>query len=160
MKLIVGLGNPGKEYENTRHSAGSHLVDMTKRDLGGTKKDIVFFKNTTFMNDSGIDVRKTINRLKISLEDVLVIHDDFDLELGQFRLQFGRSAAGHKGVRSVIEELGSRDFWRLRIGIGHPQTGVEANDYVLEHFSPQEQQILDSLYPQILAAVQDWVLKK
>lgn len=160
MKLVIGLGNPGKEYENTRHNTGSHLVDMIKRDLEGTRKDAVFFKNATFMNDSGIAVKETINRLKTPLEDLLIIHDDFDLELGQFRLQFGRSAAGHKGVQSVIEELGSRDFWRLRIGIGHPQTGVEANDYVLEHFSPQEQQILDSLYPRILAAVRDWVLKK
>ncbi len=160
MKLIIGLGNPGKEYENTRHNTGFCFVDMIKRDLEGAKKDVVFFKNTTLMNDSGLAVKKTINRLKTPLEDLLIIHDDFDLELGQFRLQFGRSSAGHRGVQSVIEELVSQDFWRLRVGVGPLPVGVEASDYVLERFSPQEQQIIDSLYPQILAAVQDWVLKK
>jgi len=162
MKLLVGLGNPGKKYENTRHNTGSHFVGMIQRDLGGIKKnrDTVFFRNTGFINNSGIDVKKTINRLEVSLEDLLIIHDDFDLELGQFKLQLGRSSAGHKGVQSVISELGSKDFWRLRIGAGHLPTGVEANDYVLEHFSLQEQQILDSLYPQILTAVKNWVLKE
>ncbi len=161
MKLIVGLGNPGKKYENTRHNTGFWLVDrlLTEpRSVSGDKTKVS--KNTGFINNSGIDVKKTINRLEVSLEDLLIIHDDFDLELGQFKLQLGRSSAGHKGVQSVISGLGSKDFWRLRIGAGHLPTGVEGNDYVLECFSSQEQQILDSLYPQILTAVKDWVLKK
>jgi PTH1 family peptidyl-tRNA hydrolase len=157
MKLIVGLGNPGKQYENTRHNIGFWAVDRLRDDL---KADgVVFFKNTSFVNDSGVDVRKTINRLKTPLEDLLVIHDDFDLELGQFKMQFGRSDAGHKGVRSIINELGSRDFWRLRIGTGKLPEGVDADDYVLDRFPPSEQQVLDSLYPQILDKVRDWVLK-
>ena len=155
MKLIVGLGNPGKWYDNTRHNLGFRFVDLLKADLDG----VVFFKNSSFINEAGKEVRKTISYFKISLEDVLVIHDDFDLELGRFKLQFGRSAAGHKGVQSVIDELGSRDFWRLRVGVGHPPRGVEPNDYVLDHFSSQEREILDSIFPQILAAVKDWVLK-
>ncbi len=166
VKLIVGLGNPGKEFENTRHNTGFWIVDRLERGEFGVEKKlrpqdfVKFFKNKTFINDSGTDVKKIISRLKIPLEDLLVIHDDFDLELGQFRLQFGRSAAGHKGAQSVIDELGSKDFWRLRIGTGVLPDGVEANDYVLDHFSPSEQQILDSLSPQILATVKDWVLPK
>ena len=158
MKLIVGLGNPGKQYENTRHNTGFWLVDRLKEDLRGS--EVGFFKNTSFINNSGIEVKKAIRRFGVSLEDVLVVHDDFDLDLAKFKLQFGRSSAGHKGVQSVIDELGSKNFWRLRVGVGHPSVGVEPNDYVLERFSLQEQEILDSLYPQILTTVQDWVLKK
>jgi len=159
MKLIVGLGNPGKQYENTRHNLGFWVVDMIKRDWRGMKKDVIFFKNTAFINDSGADVKKTITLLKILLEDLLVIHDDFDLELGQFKLQFGHSSAGHRGVQSIIDELGAKDFWRLRIGTGKLPEGMDADDYVLGRFSPPEQQVLDSLYPQILATIRDWVLK-
>jgi len=158
MKLIVGLGNPGKKYENTRHNTGFWLVDrLVTEPRSVTDDGVRVFKNTTFINDSGVDVKKAIRRFGVSLEDVLVVHDDFDLELGQVKLQFGRSAAGHKGVQSVIDELGSKDFWRLRVGVGHPPAGIEANDYVLECFSPQEQEVLDSIYSQILATVQDWV---
>ena len=89
----------------------------------------------------------------------MVVHDDFDLELGQFRIQSNRSSAGHKGVQSLIDELGSQSFSRLRVGTGHPPIGTEANDYVLGRLSSQEQEILGSIYPQILATVQDWVLK-
>jgi len=156
MKLIFGLGNPGKEYEGTRHNTGFFFVDrLEKEGLGFVK----FYKNKNFINDSGTDVKKTINYLKIPLEDLLVIHDDFDLELRRFKLQFGRSDAGHKGVRSIINELGSKDFWRLRIGTGKLPKGVDADDYVLDRLFPSEQQILNSLYPQILITVKDWVLK-
>ena len=173
MKLIVGLGNPGKKYKGTRHSVGFWLVDRLCTEprparlafgdskAGGsvTGDGVRFFKNSNFINDSGIEVKKTISFYKILLGDVLVIHDDFDLELGQFKLQSKRSSAGHKGVRSVIDELGSKDFWRLRVGVDRPPAGVEANDYVLERFSSQEQEVLDSLYPQILTTVKDWLLR-
>jgi PTH1 family peptidyl-tRNA hydrolase len=167
MKLIVGLGNnPCEKYHNTRHNTGFWAVDTLKDDLKAgaspatTVGEAVFFKNSGFINNSGVEVKETINRFGVSLEDLLVIHDDFDLELGQFKLQFGRSSAGHKGVQSVIDQLGSKNFWRLRIGVGLLPVGVEANDYVLDRFSPQEREILDSIYPQILATVKDWVLKK
>lgn len=158
MKLIVGLGNPGKKYEGTRHNLGFFLVDLLKKEIA--RPGVVFFKNSNFINEAGEEVRKTISFYKIPLEDVLVIHDDFDLELGQFKLHANRSSAGHKGVQSLIDQLGSQNFSRLRVGIGHPPEGIEANDYVLERFSPQEQEVLDSIYPQILIAVQNWVLKK
>jgi PTH1 family peptidyl-tRNA hydrolase len=156
--LIVGLGNnPRRKYRNTRHNNGFWAVDRLRDDL---ESGVKFFKNSGFINNSGIELKKIISHLGIRLEDLLIVHDDFDLQLGQFKLQFGRSSAGHKGVQSVIDELGSKDFWRLRIGVGHLPEGIEANDYVLERFSPQEREILDSLYPQILTAVRDWVLKK
>lgn len=158
MKLVVGLGNPGKAYENTRHNLGFHFVDLLKKEL--ISSGATFFKNSSFINEAGKEVKKTISYYKTSLEDVLVIHDDFDLELGQFKLQSNRSSAGHKGIQSLINEIGSQGFWRLRIGIGHPSLEVEANDYVLEHFSSQEQEILGSIYPQILITVKDWLLKK
>jgi PTH1 family peptidyl-tRNA hydrolase len=159
MKLIVGLGNPGKRYVGTRHNIGFWLLRQLVKEFNSLSA-ATFYKNSGFINECGWEIKRTISRLKISLEDTLVIHDDFDLPLGQFRLHFNRSAAGHKGVQSVMDELGSKAFWRLRVGIGKPAEGVEANDYVLEKFSPQEQQILDLLYPQILAAIKDWVLKK
>jgi len=158
MRLIIGLGNPGERYKGTRHNLGFWVVDRLRKDI--TDPEVVFFKNTNFINDSGVDIRKTIDRLKVQLEDVLVIHDDFDLRLGQFKLQFGRSDAGHKGVRSVIAELGSQGFWRLRVGIGHPPERVEANGYVLAPFSPQEKEVLEVIYPQILTTVEDWLLKE
>ncbi len=158
MRLIVGLGNPGKECEGTRHNIGFWMVDRLKKEISG--RETSFFKNSNFVNEAGKDVKKTISRLKIPLEDVLIIHDDFDLELGQFKLQFNRSSAGHKGVQSVIDELGSQAFWRLRIGIRHPPEGVEADDYVLARFSPQEREILEATFPQILLTAQNWLLKK
>jgi len=160
MKLIVGLGNPGKQYQNARHNTGFWLVDRLSAEPRSVTNGVRFFKNTSFINDSGVDVKKAIRRFGVSLEDLLVVHDDFDLRLGQFKLQFGRSSAGHKGVQSVIDELDSKDFWRLRVGVGHPPVGGEANNYVLEHLSLQEQEILNSIYPQILATIKDWLLKK
>jgi len=156
--LVVGLGNPGKEYANTRHNLGFFFVDLLKKEI--TASGVTFFKNSSFINEAGKEVKKTISWHKITLEDVLVVHDDFDLELGQFRVQSNRSSAGHKGVQSLINEIGSQGFFRLRVGIGHPPAEVEANDYVLEHFSPQEQKILDSIYPRILITVKDWLLKE
>jgi len=158
VKLVVGLGNPGKEYANTRHNLGFFFVDLLKKEI--TASGVTFFKNSSFINEAGKEVKKTISWHKITLEDVLVVHDDFDLELGQFRVQSNRSSAGHKGVQSLINEIGSQGFFRLRVGIGHPPAEVEANDYVLEHFSPQEQKILDSIYPRILITVKDWLLKE
>ena len=178
MKLIVGLGNPGKKYVNTRHNLGFHFVDLLKIDLeAGTPRrrsfgslrgrspattatGAIFFKNSSFINEAGKEVKKTISWHKILLEDVLVVHDDFDLELGQFRIQSNRSSAGHKGVQSLIDELGSKDFSRLRVGISPPPSGIEANDYVLECFSPQEQEVLASIFPNILATTKDWLLQK
>lgn len=161
MKLIVGLGNPGEKYENTRHNVGFWLIERLYTELNSVCGcDFKLFKNTNFVNECGKDIKKTIGLRKISLEDMLVIHDCFDLPLGHFKLQFNRGAAGHKGVQSIIDETGSKSFWRLRIGIGHPPEGVEADDYVIEKFSPPEQEILESLYPQIFTTVKDWVLKE
>lgn len=161
MKLLVGLGNPGKKFDGTRHNIGFWLVDRLSLEFNS--KDCCsfrFFKNTGFINECGKEIKKTISRLKISLEDMLVIHDCFDIPVGEFKLQFNRGAAGHKGVQSIVDETGSRSFWRLRVGINHPPKGVHANDYVLEKFSRREQAVLDALYPQIENSIRDWLLKK
>jgi aminoacyl-tRNA hydrolase len=220
MKLIVGLGNPDKEYWNTRHNLGHWLVErlvgdndfdfrvgcvFTKADAvgddggsvggggrgggrgGGGGRDeggglptadlrcdknkrslefvtkgygVVLARNAGFINNSGRDVLRLAREFGSKLSDLLIVHDDFDLPLGRFKLQFNRSAAGHKGVQSVINELGSKAFWRLRVGIGKPPAGVDADDYVVASFSPSEWEVLESLYPQLRAAVEDWLLQK
>ncbi|OIP98311.1 aminoacyl-tRNA hydrolase [candidate division WWE3 bacterium CG09_land_8_20_14_0_10_39_24] len=165
MKLIVGLGNPGKEYENTRHNTGFIVLENFRKkhfpaeEWRFEKKfnaEIIFikdcFKGTplkkahplflllmrplTFMNNSGEAVVKASTYYKIAPKDIVVIHDDLDIPLGEFRLQKGRGAAGHHGVESVIKALGTKDFWRLRVGINGPLRR-ECNDdakFVLESF--------------------------
>lgn len=162
MKLVVGLGNTGKKYNNTRHNLGHWVVERLKkmRSHEFESKQIILAKNVGFMNESGEDVLRLVKKAGADLKNLLIIHDDFDVPLGEFKLQFGRSSAGHKGVQSVIDELGSKDFWRLRVGIGRPPAGVEADDFVISEFSPPEQEIIDDLFPSLLQAVEDWVLKK
>ena len=152
MKLIVGLGNPGKEYEKCRHNTGFILLDnfASEKDLKWkfSKKfeseiaefgDMVFAKPQTFMNNSGIAVSKLVNFYKISLDDLVVIHDDVDLSLGVMKKQKGKNAAGHHGVEDIIEKLGSKDFWRIRIGVGKPQnSNIPVDKWVLQNFGEEE----------------------
>jgi len=115
MKLVVGLGNPGKEYENTRHNTGRIVVGMIEKKLGEDKK-IKFITPDTFMNNSGKAVVSLI-KTKKDLKDLVVIHDDIDLPLGKMKISFNRSSGGHNGVGSVIKILKSEEFLRIRIGI-------------------------------------------
>lgn len=136
MKLIIGLGNPGKEYENTRHNVGFMAVDFLARELEAedflendkfqSSMSRVFYRNDTvllvkpltFMNLSGEAVQKMMSFYKIEPHDLIVIHDEMDLPLGEIRESFGKNSAGHKGIESIIEKCGTKDFMRLRIGIG------------------------------------------
>jgi len=156
MKLIVGLGNPGKKYEETRHNAGFMLVDALAKVVAGGQvvwqeekrmealsfrfDDFLFVLPQTFMNDSGRAVSKLVNFYKIPSQEIFVVHDDVDLSLGKLKLQVGGSSAGHHGVDSLIHELGTDQFIRLRVGIGRPGpgTGIDVERYVLEDFSPEE----------------------
>jgi len=156
MKLIVGLGNIGKEYEKTRHNVGFMAVDKisdfykfenwsleekfeTEIARGEIKNEkIILIKPQTFMNLSGRAVQKTMNFYKIETKDLIVIHDDLDIALGTFRLGFGRSSAGHKGVQSIIDYLGSKDFNRIRVGIQIPDRKIPTEKYVLGNFSKEE----------------------
>lgn len=135
MKLIVGLGNPGKEYEKTRHNVGFMALDKLRQELNGSEWNAnkkffgdvsevmvdgtkhMFLKPTTYMNDSGKAVKAVITFYKISPEDVIVVHDEKDLPLGDVRVQFERGHAGNNGIRSIIEHLKTKAFHRVRIGI-------------------------------------------
>jgi len=168
MKLFFGLGNPGKEYENTRHNLGqmiirnyvetfckTSLLNRTKfnSQICEINKNI-FAISTDFMNLSGTSVRKVADFYKIPPENIYLIHDDLDLPVGEWRLQFDRGPAGHNGVKSVIENLGTQAFWRLRIGIGKPEFD-NAEEYVLKPFSKDEKVLISQTIDKITKEISD-----
>ncbi len=160
MRLIVGLGNPGQEYEDTRHNAGYWLLDRIARacevvfrpanrfhgDMTPVRvgnDDVWLLKPTTFMNASGRAVDAVMRFYRIAPEQVLVVHDDLDLLPGQVRLKKGGGAGGHNGLKDTISVLGSADFLRLRIGIGHPGQRDDVVNYVLHRPSEDEQDAIN-----------------
>jgi PTH1 family peptidyl-tRNA hydrolase len=168
-KLIVGLGNPGRKYIHNRHNVGfqclarlaqvhglSFAQRRAKASLAvGKIADIrvVIARPLTYMNLSGQAVRQLVSFYKLSLEDILVIYDDLDLPLGTIRLRPEGGSGGHKGMRSIIEALGSQTFPRLRVGIGRPPDN-DAVSYVLSDFTADEQIELESVYERVVAAVE------
>lgn len=148
MKLIVGLGNPGKKYQNTRHNLGFEviqpifsLVKQQKFDslIAKQANDFIIALPQTYMNNSGDAVSKIANYYKIKPADIWIIHDDVDLPLGTIRLSKNSSSAGHKGVTSVINALGTKDFYRFRLGILTSAKGrMPTESFVLQKFSAQE----------------------
>lgn len=172
MKLIIGLGNIGLKYIHTRHNLGFLILDSYIKEKNLNQKwiksskfssllydldsDIVLAKPQALMNNSGKTVQKLINFYKVKLSNVLIIHDDLDLNLSDFKLQLGRSSAGHKGVESVIDSLGSQEFWRLRVGIGRPPENVEAEEYVLQEFGKLEKLAIRDLLPKIFNEIENW----
>jgi len=159
VKLIVGLGNPKKEYEKSRHNTGFMLVDKYAKGQGLdwetnekfqseviVQKDSVLAKPQTFMNESGTAVSKILNFFKIDLKDLTVVHDDVDLPFGTVRRQFGAGPAGHHGVEDIIEKVGTKEFWRIRVGIGKPSNNnVPVDEWVLQSFSEDEFQKIRDL---------------
>jgi PTH1 family peptidyl-tRNA hydrolase len=151
MPLIVGLGNIGKEYNGTRHNVGFELIDLLADDMSVTLskgngpyyygegrfkgQSVILLKPTTYMNRSGLAVRKALAQFSESLDNTLVCYDDLHLDAGQLRLRPGGSAAGHNGVQDIINQLGTRDFPRLRIGIGSDFARGQQVDYVLAPFT-------------------------
>ena len=148
IRLIVGLGNPGPEYENTRHNAGFWWVDAAARQLGAApvfdrsyhglvtrvnrpEGPLWLLQPMTYMNLSGKSVAPLARFFKIEPAEILVVHDELDLPPGQMKLKQGGGAAGHNGLKDILAQLGSPDFWRLRIGIGHPGLRSEVADWVL-----------------------------
>ena len=171
MKIVVGLGNPGKQYEQTRHNVGWMVLDRLAERAGWTGHarardaaasvhgrfkglDLMLVKPTTYMNLSGIAVRKVLARQRAPLEDLLVVVDDFDLPLGRMRLRELGSAGTHNGLRSIIGELGNHKFARLRVGIGVPSR--TAKDHVLTRFSAHERAVLSEALDAAADAVEDW----
>ena len=155
MKLVVGLGNPGEKYAKNRHNVGFMVIDeILKQYVAGPQfnkkfdaivysldKNRLLVKPQTFMNASGRSVNRIVNFYKVKPQGLLVVHDDVDLEFGDIKHQFGRGAAGHKGVESVIEALGSDQFNRVRIGIGRPTGPLEVDDFVLQNFTENPQEV-------------------
>lgn len=168
MRLIIGLGNPGEEYENTRHNVGFLLVDEIARkeeavfsfekklnaEIAKTKlgsKPAVLVKPHTFVNKSGDAVRKAKLFYKTKLADIVVVHDDLDIEFGNFKMSFSKDSGGHRGVQSIIDALKTNKFWRLRIGTAnrrlttarHQKTlkakKESVGNFVLSRFTPAEQ---------------------
>lgn len=146
MKLIIGLGNPGKKYQNTRHNIGQLIA--SKLESTPTAKIAI---TDTFMNESGSAVQKLTHFYKISPTDLYLIHDDLDLPVGEYRLQFNRGPAGHHGVESVIQHLGTQAFNRIRVGIGHPTDNTSAEDYVLRSFTADEKVKIETTIDKIVA---------
>ncbi|MBU1292322.1 aminoacyl-tRNA hydrolase [Patescibacteria group bacterium] len=145
MKLIVGLGNPRSKYEKTRHNLGFMVIDFLIEDEQIDSKKAKLIKPQTFMNNSGLEVKKNSDYYKIKPEDIIVIHDDIDLLLGEIKVQQGRNSAGHKGVQSVIDALGTNNFTRIRIGIRpiDPEIIIDTEKFVLQKFTPEEQKIIN-----------------
>jgi PTH1 family peptidyl-tRNA hydrolase len=168
-KLIVGLGNPGKEYARNRHNVGFQLLDKVAEKYGLSFDRIesrallaqgefaglgvILLKPLTFMNQSGQAVRPTVRRYNIPIAHMLIAYDDLDLPLGKVRLRERGGAGGHKGMESVISVLGTQDIARLRIGIGRPKRG-SPDEYVLQDFSLEESIVMEETFEKAVAALE------
>lgn len=169
MYIIVGLGNPTREYKETRHNAGFSVIDVLSGEwnisvdekkhkalLGRGRVDgikVVLAKPQTFMNLSGESVRAIIDFYKVEPEQLIVVYDDISLPPGQLRIRKKGSAGGHNGIKSIISHLGTAEFPRVRVGIGEKPRGMDLADYVLGHFSRDEQGIMEQAYKEAGLAV-------
>jgi PTH1 family peptidyl-tRNA hydrolase len=188
MKIIIGLGNPEKEYAGTRHNAGFFFADKIKTEWNFPEfemnkklnseisefipsasagsgqversQKIMLAKPQTFMNLSGEAAKSILDFYKMTPDDIIVIHDDLDIEIGKYRVATDSSSAGHNGVENIIEKLGTQKFKRIRIGIGQEQIDgavvckIDAHNYVLQKFSSEELEKIESLSPTILEELQ------
>lgn len=173
MKLIVGLGNPGKPYDNTRHNIGFEVIDeLSKRfdiSLNQAKfkgmfgagiikgEKVILLKPLTYMNLSGESIGAVMDYYDIALDDLVVIYDDLDLPTGKIRLRQKGSAGGHNGIRSTIAHVGTQEFKRIRVGISRPQNGMAITDYVLGRFTKEEQLDMEKAVKKACDACEAWV---
>lgn len=150
MKLIIGLGNPGGEYQNTRHNAGFLVADRLHDQK--IPAGVVVKKSDVFMNNSGTFVKSLYTKYSISNTDLYILHDDLDIPLGNYKIQFGTGPKDHNGVNSVEEELETKDFWRVRIGIDNrkPDDRIPGEEYTLQNFTADEKIILDKTIEEIV----------
>lgn len=175
MNLIIGLGNPGAKYQNNRHNVGHMFVDwITDRHFddrreeksqnrGGISRsarndnwfvqnDLRFVKTDCFMNQSGSQVKKLSTYYKIPTTDLIVVHDDLDIPLGMFKVQKNSGPRLHNGISSIEEALGTKDFWRIRIGVDNrdPKRRIDGETYVLQDFRPEEKEILQQIFQEVV----------
>ena len=173
MKMIVGLGNIGTRYDETRHNTGFMVVDQLARDyhlgafthlkqeavavsgvINGEK--VMLVKPTTFMNDSGRAVGPLVDYYDIDLDDLVIVNDDLDMPVGKVRLKTHGASGGHNGLKSIISELGTKNFNRVKVGIDHPQHGTVVS-HVLGKFSKEERPKFDQAVEQAEHALEDWI---
>lgn len=170
MKLIVGLGNPGKDYKNTRHNVGFFVLDnyLNTNDwkekfnalyhetrINGEK--VLFIKPLTFMNLSGDAVVKFVDYYNVNIDSILVIHDDLDLQFSTYKLKKNSSAGGHNGIKSIINRLNSQEFARLKIGVSHDRT-IDTKDYVLGNFSKAEIDKLNEMQKDFNKIIESFII--
>lgn len=175
MKLIVGLGNPGPDYDNHKHNIGFWVIDgLAKRrklkwekgpcqalEAWGAiaKEDCWLAKPLTWMNNSGKAVQMLLETKQVTAKDMIVIHDDLDLKLGTLRWAFSSGHGGHNGVRSIIETLQTKDFYRLRVGIGRSPAHVDPADYVLQPFAGEDLETAEAQTKRAGQSVEDFIEK-
>lgn len=174
MYLIAGLGNPGKQYENTRHNAGFMALDALADQLGTSIEEkkhkalcgkgliggekVILLKPQTFMNLSGESIRAAADFYKVDPDHIIVIYDDISLEPGQLRIRKKGSAGGHNGIKSIIAHLGTQEFPRIKVGVGAKPDRMDLADYVLGHFSRIESRVMDDAAKEAGQAAQAMIL--
>ena len=175
MLLFVGLGNPTPDSENNRHNVGFKIIDVINKKFGLSKQKPKFkgllttgniegekvyaIKPLTFMNNSGICIRELLEYFKFDAKDVIVFHDDLDVEFGKIKAKFSGSSAGHNGIASIDKFIG-KDYSRVRIGIGKPKSPIEVGDFVLQNFDEDELIGIDKISENITESIGDLIKKK
>ena len=174
MKLIVGLGNPGKEYQTTRHNIGFMVLDIIKEKYKNIKwnnkfdglffdinihgEKVIFLKPQKYMNLSGEVIKKYVNYYNISLDDILIILDDLDLPVGKFRLRPNGRSAGHNGLKDIFKNLNTEEIKRMKVGIGNNNL-YDTKDYVLGHFSKEEMHIIKESLNKVSSIVMEFIIE-
>lgn len=169
MKILIGLGNPGEKYQNNRHNVGHMFIDYLFNELTSLRVDelreknkliakvfssnnLILAKTFTYMNNSGKAIKIILNTLHVSRDTLYIIHDDLDIPLGKFKIQFAAGPKLHNGIKSIEETLKTKNFWRIRIGIDNrkKENWVDGETYVLQNFLPEEKEILNQqVFPKI-----------
>lgn len=156
MQYIIGLGNPPKKYKNTRHNIGQDVVFKLMQDLGDIS-NVKFINPETYMNESGIALKKLLKNVKAGSENknIIVIHDDLDQSIGKMKLTYGGNSGGHNGINSIYSVMGIKDYYRLKIGVcpEFKPYKDEIADFVVGKFTPDEKEVIKKLYPKILEGV-------
>ena len=175
MKIIAGLGNPGKKYDGTKHNTGFMALNYflqknsltlerekfegkyTKQKIAGN--DVILLEPQTFMNDSGRSVAQFARFFKVNPQDILIIHDDMDMPLSKIRIRANGKSGGHNGIKSIIRDLGTSNFNRLKIGIRHPDNVTEASvvSWVLSQFNTEQQKLMDTAYATASEVISDFI---
>jgi PTH1 family peptidyl-tRNA hydrolase len=173
MKILIGLGNPGEKYQNNRHNVGHMFIDYLFNELTSLRVDelreknkliakvfssnnLILAKTFTYMNNSGKAIKIILNTLHVSRDTLYIIHDDLDIPLGKFKIQFAQGPKLHNGIKSIEETLKSKDFWRIRIGVDNrkKENWIDGETYVLQDFLPEEKKFLtQQVFPKIFQLI-------